>query len=85
MEEKGSPGLLLCHTVARGTWHLVVDRGGKKKKRKEKGQIRDRSFFMREGELVGFGGGPLEQNWLERGGQPKKMKERGGGQTKKLD
>ena len=32
MEGKGSPGLLLCHTVARGTWHLVVDRGAKKKK-----------------------------------------------------
>ena len=50
--------------------------------------IRDRSFFMREGGLVGFffGGGPLEKNWLERGGQPKKMKERGGGgRTKKLD
>ena len=26
MEEKGSPGLLLFHAVARGTWHLVVDR-----------------------------------------------------------
>ena len=35
-------------------------------------------FFMREGVLVGFGGA-LEKNWLERGGQPKKMKERGGG------
>ena len=34
-------------------------------------------FFMREGVLVGFGGA-LEKNWLERGGQPKKMKERGG-------
>ena len=33
---------------------------------------------MREGGLVGFGEGPLEKNWLERGGQPKKMKERGG-------
>ena len=50
--------------------------------------FRDRSFFMREeGGLVGFGGGgPLEKNWLERGGQPKKMKERGGGVgRKKLD
>ena len=37
MEGKRSPGLLLCLTVARGTWHLVVDRGTKKKKyRKEK-------------------------------------------------
>ena len=36
MEEKGSPGLLLCHTVARGTWHLVVDRGAKKKKKKKR-------------------------------------------------
>ena len=33
MEEKGSPGLLLCHAVARGTWHLVVDRGAKKKEK----------------------------------------------------
>ena len=40
MEEKGSPGLLLFHAVARGTWHLVVDRGAKTKKRerKKKGQ-----------------------------------------------
>ena len=44
--------------------------------------IRDRSFFMREGGLVGFGGGALEKNWLERGGQPKKMKERGGSDEK---
>ena len=31
--------------------------------------LSDRSFFMREGGLVGFGGGggPLEKNWLERG------------------
>ena len=48
--------------------------------------LRDRSFFMREGALVGFGGGPLEKNWLERGGQPKKNAGRGGGGwTKKLD
>ena len=40
--------------------------------------IRDRSFFMREGELVGFGGGALEKNWLERGGQPKKNEGKGG-------
>ena len=40
MEEKGSPGLLLFHAVARGTWHLVVDRGAKKKKRKKKGQMK---------------------------------------------
>ena len=36
MGEKGSPGLLLCHTVARGTWHLVVDRGAKKKKERKR-------------------------------------------------
>ena len=36
MEEKGSPGLLLFHAVARGTWHLVVDRGAKKKKGKKR-------------------------------------------------
>ena len=41
--------------------------------------IRNRSFFMREGGLVGFGGGgALEKNWLERGASRKKMKERGG-------
>ena len=34
--------------------------------------LRDRSFFMREGGLVGFGGGPLEKNWLERGGPAEK-------------
>ena len=39
MEENGSPGLLLCHAVARGTWHLVADRGAKKKK-KEKGKMK---------------------------------------------
>ena len=33
---------------------------------------------MREGGLVGFGGGALEKNWLERGGQPKKNEGRGG-------
>ena len=40
--------------------------------------VRDRSFFMRDGGLVGFGGGPLEKNWLERGGQPKKNEGKGG-------
>ena len=35
---------------------------------------------------MGFGGGPLEKNWLERGGQPKKNEGKGGGgRTKKLD
>ena len=35
---------------------------------------------MREGGLVGFGGGePLERNWHERGGQPKKNEGKGGG------
>ena len=33
MEEKGSPRLLLCHTVARGTWHLVVELRKKEKKK----------------------------------------------------
>ena len=47
--------------------------------------FRDRSFFMREGGLVGFGGGALEKNWLERGASRKKMKDGGGGRTKKLD
>ena len=43
-------------------------------------------FFMRGGGgLVGFGGGALEKNWLERGGQPKKNEGKGGGRTKKLD
>ena len=41
--------------------------------------IRDRSFFMREGGLVGFGGGALEKNWFERGRQPKKNEGKGGG------
>ena len=45
--------------------------------------IRDRSFFMREGGLVGFGGGALEKNWLERGGQPKKNEGKGGGGGRK--
>ena len=39
---------------------------------------------MREWGLVGFGGGALEKNWLEKGGQPKKMKERGGGSDEKI-
>ena len=41
-------------------------------------ELRDRSFFMRKGGLVGFGGGPLKKNWLERGGQPKKNEGKGG-------
>ena len=28
---------------------------------------------------MGLGGGPLEKNWLERGGQPKKNEGNGGG------
>ena len=48
--------------------------------------VRDRSFFMREGGLVGFwGGGPLEKNWLERGASRKKMKEGGGSDEKISD
>ena len=47
-------------------------------------EIRDRSFFMREGGLVGFGGGALEKNWLERGGQPKKNEGKGGGSDEKI-
>ena len=47
--------------------------------------VRDRSFFMRKGGLVGFGGGPLKKNWLERGGQPKKNEGKGGAWPKKLD
>ena len=39
---------------------------------------------MREGGLVGFGGGALEKNWLERGGQPKKNEGRGGGLDEKI-
>ena len=48
--------------------------------------LRDRSFFMREGGLVGFGGGggALEKNWLERGGQPKKNEGKGGGSDEKI-
>ena len=35
---------------------------------------------MRKGGAGGIlgGGGALKKNWLERGGQPKKMKEKGG-------
>ena len=44
---------------------------------------RDRSFFMREGGgWWDFGGGALEKNWLERGGQPKKNE--GGGTDEKI-
>ena len=40
---------------------------------------------MREGGLVRFGrGGPLEKNWLERGGSRKKMKEGEGGSDEKI-
>ena len=47
-------------------------------------KIRDRSFFMREGGPGGIwgGGGALEKNWLERGGQPKKNEGRGGSDEK---
>ena len=37
---------------------------------------------MREGGLVGFGGGALEKNWLVRGGQPKKNEGKGGSDEK---
>ena len=30
------------------------------------------------------GGGPLEKNWLERGGQPKKNEGKGGGSDEKI-
>ena len=50
-----------------------------KRQKRAQSNIRDRSFFMREGELVGFGGGePLKKNWLERGGQPEKNEGKGG-------
>ena len=52
---------------------------------KRKWPIRDRSFFMREGGLVGFGGGHSKKIGLKGGASRKKMKERGGGRTKKLD
>ena len=45
--------------------------------------IRDRSFFMREGGLVGFGGGGhLKKIGLKGGACRKKMKERGGSDEK---
>ena len=47
--------------------------------------LRDRSFFMREGGLVGFGGGHWKKIGLKRGGQPKKNEGKGGGLTKNLD
>ena len=34
---------------------------------------------MKEGGLVGFGGGHSKKNWLERGGQLKKNEGKGGG------
>ena len=40
--------------------------------------FRDRSFFTREGGLVGFRGGPCEKKQLSRGGHPKKIREKGG-------
>ena len=42
---------------------------------------------MREGGLVGFGGGGVHSKkiGLKGGASRKKMKERGGGRTKKLD
>ena len=42
--------------------------------------IRDRSFFMSMGGLVGFrGGGAREKNGTKGGGYQKKLSERGGG------
>ena len=47
--------------------------------------IRDRSFFMREGGLVGFGGGHSKKIGLKGGASRKKMKERGeGGADEKI-
>ena len=37
---------------------------------------------MRDGGLVGFGGGGTRKNWLERGGQPKKNEGKGGSDEK---
>ena len=43
-------------------------------------------FYERGGAGGIWGGGALEKNWLERGGQPKKNEGKGGGgRTKKLD
>ena len=40
---------------------------------------------MRDWGLVGFGGGgALEKNWLERGGQPEKNEGKGGGSDEKI-
>ena len=36
------------------------------------GALRDHSFFMRYGGLVGFEGGPCKKIRLQKGGQPKK-------------
>ena len=44
--------------------------------------IRDRSFFMRERGGWWDLGGPLEKNWLERGGQPKNNEGKGGSDEK---
>ena len=48
--------------------------------RRQKDHIRDRSFFTREGGLVGFGGGgggACEKNGFRRG-DPKKLGKKGG-------
>ena len=43
------------------------------------GFIGDRSFFTREGGLVGFGGGgPCEKNGFRGGAIPKKLGKKGG-------
>ena len=48
-------------------------------------RLRDRSFFMRDGGLVGFGGGGHSKKiGLKGGASRKKMKERGGGSDQKI-
>ena len=41
-------------------------------------------FYERGGAGGIWGGGALEKNWLERGGQPKKNEGKGGGLDEKI-
>ena len=56
-----------------GIWSITRLFSGKVQKR-----IRDRSFFTREGGLVGFGGGHVKKNGFRGGAIPKKLGKNGG-------
>ena len=50
-----------------------------KRQKRAQSNIRDRSFFMREGELVGFGGGATQKKLAWKGGPAGKKWREGGG------